>query len=78
MLEAIVQSQDELSKFLEVFRSVFRNKPQFHHFQAYLIGLLIYLGSRNLARTEPGDTGPPRRQQRVSVYRQNGWGCPTG
>jgi SRSO17 transposase len=49
MLEAIVQSHEELSNFLSAFRGAFRNKPQFRHFQAYIVGLLIYLGSRNLA-----------------------------
>lgn len=57
MLEAIIQSHDELSNFLKAFRSAFRNTPQFRHFQGYIIGLLIYLGSRNLAglsRAIPG------------------------
>lgn len=57
MLEAIVQSHEELSNFLKAFRSAFRNQPQFRHFQAYIVGLLIYLGRRNLAglsRAIPG------------------------
>ena len=49
MLEAIVQSYDGLSKFLSAFRHAFKNCPQYRHFQAYVIGLMIYLGSRNLA-----------------------------
>ncbi len=57
MLDAIVQSHEELSNFLSEFRSAFRNAPQYRHFQAYVVGLLIYLGSRNLAglsRAIPG------------------------
>jgi hypothetical protein len=49
MLEAIVQSHEPLSKFLAAFRDAFKNRPQYRHFQAYVVGLLIYLGSRNLA-----------------------------
>ena len=49
MLEAIVQSHDPLSKFLSAFRDAFKNRPQYRHFQVYVVGLLIYLGSRNLA-----------------------------
>lgn len=57
MLETIVQSHKELSNFLSAFRSAFRNTPQYRHFMAYIVGLLIYLGSRNLAglsRAIPG------------------------
>ena len=49
MLEAIVQGHEHLSNFLSAFRSAFKNRPQYRHFQAYVIGLVIYLGSRNLA-----------------------------
>ena len=49
MLEAIVQSHERLGKFLNVFRDTFKNHPQYRHFQAYVVGLMIYLGSRNLA-----------------------------
>lgn len=49
MLRAIVQSQKALSNFLNLFRDAFQNRPQYRHFQAYVIGLIIYLGSRNLA-----------------------------
>lgn len=49
MLQAIVQSHEALSNFLSLFRDAFCNQPQYRHFQAYVIGLLIYLGSRNLA-----------------------------
>ena len=49
MLEAIVQSHESLSKFLAAFREAFKNRPQYRHFQAYVVGLMIYLGSRNLA-----------------------------
>ena len=49
MLQAIVQSHEPLGKFLSAFREAFRNHPQYRHFQAYVLALLIYLGSRNLA-----------------------------
>ena len=49
MLQAIVQSHEALSNFLSLFRDAFQNRPQYRHFQAYVIGLIIYLGSRNLA-----------------------------
>ena len=49
MLEAIVQSHESLSNFLNLFRDAFSNRPQYRHFQAFVLGLLIYLGSRNLA-----------------------------
>ena len=49
MLQAIVQSDENLGNFLRAFREAFRNRPQYRHFQAYIIGLLIYVGSRNLA-----------------------------
>jgi hypothetical protein len=49
MLQAIVQSHEALSNFLSLFRDAFQNRPQYRHFQAYVLGLIIYLGSRNLA-----------------------------
>lgn len=49
MLQAIVQNHEALSNFLKLFRDAFGNQPQYRHFQAYVVGLLIYLGSRNLA-----------------------------
>lgn len=49
MLQAIVQSHESLGNFLIAFREAFRNQPQYRHFQAYVLALLIYLGSRNLA-----------------------------
>jgi SRSO17 transposase len=49
MLQAIVQSYENLGKFLDAFRDAFKNSPQYRHFQAYVVGLIIYLGSRNLA-----------------------------
>jgi len=49
MLKAIIQSHELLGKFLSAFRDAFRNQPQYRHFQAYVVALLIYLGSRNLA-----------------------------
>jgi SRSO17 transposase len=49
MLEAIVQRHEPLSKFLTAFRDAFQNGAPYRHFQVYVVGLLIYLGSRNLA-----------------------------
>jgi hypothetical protein len=49
MLKAVVQSYENLAKFLGAFRDVFKNDPQYRRFQAYVVGLVIYLGSRNLA-----------------------------
>ena len=49
MVHEIVQSHEPLGKFLMAFRDAFRNRPQYQHFQAYVVALLIYLGSRNLA-----------------------------
>lgn len=49
MLQAIVQNHESLGKFLSMFRGAFRNRPQYQHFQAYVVALLIYLGDRNLA-----------------------------
>jgi SRSO17 transposase len=49
MLEAIVQSHERLGKFLNSFRDAFKNQPQYRHFQVYVIAVMIYLGSRNLA-----------------------------
>lgn len=66
MLQAIVQSHQALSNFLSLFRDAFHNQPQYRHFQAYVIGLLIYLGSRNLAglsRAIPNGKSP------CSLYR---------
>ena len=57
MLETIVQSHEHLSKFLSAFRGAFKNQPQYRHFQTYVLGLMIYLGNRNLAglsRAIPG------------------------
>ena len=61
MLETIVQSHEDLSNYLNAFRSAFQNTPQYRHFMAYVVGLLIYLGSRNLAglnRAIPGSKDP--------------------
>jgi hypothetical protein len=49
MLKAIVQSDGNLIKFPSALRDAFKNGPQYRHFQAYVVGLVIYLGSRNLA-----------------------------
>ena len=48
MLETIVQSHEHLSNFLSAFRGAFKNQPQYRHFQTYILGLMIYLGSRHL------------------------------
>jgi SRSO17 transposase len=66
MLPAIVQSHPALSNFLNEFRGAFRTRPQFQHFQAYVIGLLIYLGSRNLAGLS---RALPDRAEASSLYR---------
>ena len=66
MLQAIVQNHEALSNFLSSFREAFANQPQYRHFQAYVLGLLIYLGSRNLAglsRAIPDSKSP------CSLYR---------
>jgi SRSO17 transposase len=49
MLKTIVHSHERLGNFLNEFRDAFKNRPQYQHFQAYVVGLMIYLGSRNLA-----------------------------
>lgn len=57
MLERIIQRNEPLHNFLTAFREAFKNGPQYRHFQAYVVGLLIYLGSRTLAglsRAIPG------------------------
>ena len=53
MLQAIVQSHDPLGKFWSAFHEAFRTRPQYRHFQAYVVALLIYLGSHNLAGLSP-------------------------
>jgi SRSO17 transposase len=49
MAEIIVQNHERLSSYLSAFRGVFRNRAQYRHFQGYILGFMIYLGSRNLA-----------------------------
>jgi SRSO17 transposase len=66
MLQAIVQSHEALSNFLKLFRDAFQNRPQYRHFQAYVIGLIIYLGSRNLAGLS---RAIPDGKRPCSVYR---------
>ena len=39
MLQAIVQSHEPLGKFLTAFRDAFQNRPQYRHFQAYIVTL---------------------------------------
>ena len=66
MLDTIVQSHERLSNFLSTFRDAFENQPQYRHFQAHVIGLLIYLGSRNLAGLS---RAIPDRKRACSLYR---------
>jgi hypothetical protein len=61
-LKAIVQSYEQLNKFLEAFRDAFKNAP----FQAYVVGLIIFLGSRNLAGLS---RAIPDGKSASSVYR---------
>lgn len=49
MLESIIENTEALSKFLQEFRSAFKNSPQFRLFQHYMVALLLYLGSKNLS-----------------------------
>jgi hypothetical protein len=74
MLQAIVQSHEALSNFLSLFRDAFQNRPQYRHFQAYVIGLIIYLGSRNLAGLEPSGARRQEPMQSVSLYGRDGLG----
>jgi len=50
MLETIVQDHERLSSFPSVCRDVGKICPQYRRFQAQVVGLVIYLGSRNRAR----------------------------
>ena len=49
MLDTIVQRSESLNNFVSAFRDAFKNSPQYRHFQAYVLGMIIYLGSKNLA-----------------------------
>lgn len=66
MLEAIVQSYRELNQYLSAYRAAFRNKPQYGHFQGYIVAVLIYLGSRNLAGLK---RALPDGRAACSIYR---------
>jgi SRSO17 transposase len=66
MLEAIVQGYEELNQYLSAYRKAFRNKPQYRHFQAYIVALLIYLGSKNLAGLK---RALPDGRAACSIYR---------
>jgi SRSO17 transposase len=66
MLDTIVQSHERLSNYLSAFRSAFKNRPQYQHFQAYVVGLMIYLGSRNLAGLS---RAIPNSKSASSLYR---------
>jgi len=66
MLQAIIQYHESLGNFLSAFREAFRNQPQYRHFQAYVLGLLIYLGNRNLAGLS---RAIPAGRRACSLYR---------
>ncbi len=66
MLQAIIQNHDSLGKFLDAFRDAFQNQPQYQHFQAYVVALLISLSSRNLAGLS---RAIPDGRSACSVYR---------
>jgi SRSO17 transposase len=66
MLETIIESSASLSSFLGEFGGAFKNKAQYGHFMAYILALLVYLGSKNL--TGISKVVPGRRDE-SSVYR---------
>lgn len=66
MLESIVKNNRILSQFLSEFRDAFRNKAQFRHFQHYVIGLMIYLGDKNLSGLS---RAIPDGRHQCSLYR---------
>lgn len=66
MLERIIESSGSLSSFVSEFRAAFRNKAQYGHFMAYILALLVYVGSKNL--TGLSKVIPGRRDE-SSLYR---------
>jgi SRSO17 transposase len=66
MLETIIESSASLSSFVKEYRSAFKNKAQYGHFMAYVLALLVYLGSKNL--TGISKVVPGRRDE-SSLYR---------
>jgi len=66
MLETIIESNESLSNFVQAFRGAFKNKAQYGHFMAYILGLLIYTGSKNLTGISQA---VPGRRDESSVYR---------
>ena len=66
MLEAIIENNRILNKFLSKFRSAFQNKAQFRHFQHYVIALMIYLGEKNLSGLS---RAIPDGRNQCSLYR---------
>lgn len=66
MLEAIIENNPILNKFLGEFRQAFRNKAQFRHFQHYIIALMIYLGDKNLSGLS---RAIPDGRNQCSLYR---------
>lgn len=66
MLEAIIENNRILNKFLSEFREAFGNKAQFRHFQHYVIALMIYLGEKNLSGLS---RAIPDGRHQCSLYR---------
>ncbi len=66
MLEAIVENNHVLNKFLSEFRTAFQNKAQFRHFQHYVIALMLYLGDKNLSGLS---RAIPDGRNQCSLYR---------
>lgn len=66
MLEAIIENNRILNKFLGEFREAFQNKAQFRHFQHYVIALMIYLGEKNLSGLS---RAIPDGRNQCSLYR---------
>lgn len=66
MLETIIKSNASLSSFMKEFREAFKNKSQYGHFMAYVVGLLIYMGSKNVSGVSKA---VPGWRDESSVYR---------
>ena len=66
MLEAIIENNHILNKFLSEFRSAFQNKAQIRHFQHYVIALMIYVGEKNLSGLS---RAIPDGRNQCSLYR---------
>jgi SRSO17 transposase len=66
MLEAIIENNRILNKFLSEFRGAFQNKAQFRHFQHYVIAIMIYVGEKNLSGLS---RAIPDGRNQCSLYR---------